>query len=113
MPQNQKSRESSVEDQIKEAQAIVDNAQYIIDGLIGNGAWERVLEDFQKERQRLDDTWQFVQEDKRWYEYRITKMAVLKIVNLIGDYRQDKETALSRIQDLIDTEDRIPKDVDN
>ncbi len=99
--------------EIEEAQKIVNRSQTIIDGLRNNQAWEMVIEDFKDERQRLDDTWQYITDEKKWYEYRVTKMAVMKIINMISDYEADMKTAAGKIDKIKSTTEQIPVDVDN
>ena len=106
---NQKTQSKTLEDK----RNIASRCQQIIDGLEGNGAWELVLEDFEKQRKRLDDTWQFVKDNDKWYEYRITKLAVNKILTLIDDYKKDMNLATSEIAELENTDNSIIRDVDN
>ena len=107
MPQNQELQSP------KQLQEVVNKCQFIIDGLETNGAWEKVIEDFKLTVKDLDDTWHFVKDEKIWFEYRITKMASMKVLHLIEGYRQDKVDALQKLQDLNPTEDTIVKDFDN
>ena len=111
MPRNQKDQRT--EDIVGQLERRRDRAQTIIDMLGSSGAWDMVLEDFEVERKRLDDTWQLVTDEKRWYEYRVTKMAVLKIVNLLEDYKHDRDTASMELKDLINPDGGIVKDFDN
>lgn len=87
-------------------QDVINRCQLIIDGLENNGAWLAVLEDFNEQRQRLDDTWQNVSDDKAWYEYRITKLAVMKVLNLVEDYKSDMKVALEE-KFKLDNPDKI------
>lgn len=81
-----------------------------MDGLENSGGWLIVLEDFSEQRQRLDDTWQNVTDEKTWFEYRITKMATMKVLNLVDDYRQDMKTALTEKYKLENPDKVIQKD---
>ncbi len=111
MPQSQ--RPPEIEDVIKEKLDIVKRAQFIVDGLRDNGAWEMVLEDFGKECNRLDDNWCFVKDVEVWKEWRVTKLAVLKVLNLVDDYKADMDTAQAEIAKITSTDDAIIKDFDN
>lgn len=113
-PEKDIKRESSQEelDLLSDLQEIVNKCDTIINGLAPSIAWQTALEDFKAERQRLDDTWQYITDDKKWFEFRVTKLAVDKIINLVEDYKKDKQKALSEI-DMLVNPDKIAKDVDN
>ena len=107
-PENQTSE--TKEQAIERLQGTVNRNQQIIDGLENNPGWEGVVEDLSRERKRLDDTWQYVTDEKKWLEFRVTKLAVMKILNLIDDYKQDKVTALNEIYIWEHPEEIIKKD---
>jgi len=92
---------------------IINRSQTVINGLEECGAWKLVVEDIEKQCKNLDDNWQFVDDEKKLREFRITKMAVLKIKNLIDDYRFDMERATRELKSLVDKKNNIQKDVDN
>ncbi len=99
--------------EIEEAQKIVNKSQTIIDGLRDNQAWAIVIDDFKANRQRLDDKSQSVTDEKKWYEYRVTKMAVMKVINRIRDYEFDMKLAADKIDKIRKSTEEIPADVDN
>lgn len=99
-------------DMVSDLQDIVNKCDTVINGLAPSIAWQTVVEDFKVERQRLDDNWQNISDDKVWAEAKITKMAVNKIISLVDDYKNDRTLALKEIDDLIN-EEKIAKDVDN
>lgn len=103
----------SVNERIDGLKDIVNRCQLILDCLEGNDGWLKVIDDFTAERQRLDDNWQFVNEDKQWIEWRATKMAVMKVLNILEDYKADKKLALEEIFKLENPDKIIHKDVDN
>lgn len=94
-------------------ETIARRAGAIVSGLEDSSAWKLVLEDFGKEIKRLDDTWQYIYEDKEWYEYRITKMAAMKVANLIEDYKHDLNRASEELKALENPATHIQKDIDN
>jgi hypothetical protein len=100
-------------DRIEELNDITGRCQLILDNLEHNAGWELVIEDIEKERKRLDDNWQFVTEEKQWIEWRATKMAVLKILNLMDDYKNDFKMASEERYVLENPDKVINKDVDN
>ena len=91
---------------------IINRSSAVINGLAGNGAWDIVLGDVEKQRKNLDDNWQFVSDDKKMHEFRVTKMAVMKILNLLQDYTHDKELAQNELHTLQNPVTIINKDVD-
>jgi len=68
----------------------------VVDSLESNPGWLAVVDDFNEQRWRLDDTWQNVSDDKAWFEYRVTKLAVMKVLNLVDDYKNDMKVALDQ-----------------
>ena len=85
----------------------------VINGLESSGAWTIVLEDVEETRQRLDDTWQNISNEKDWYEFRVTKMAVMKIINLIDDYKNDRLVASDELFKTQNPDKVIQADVQN
>ena len=113
MSQTQNQKNQSQKEASSKPQAIINKCQFIVDGLKDNGAWQVVVEDFEKQRKDLDDTWHFITNEKHWYEARVTKLAVNKILNLVGDYENDMKVAQVELSKIKDTETNIPADVDN
>ena len=112
-PRPQVSVDPEAQKKIDAAKKILNRSQHIVDGLKNNEAWDMVLEDIKSERQRLDDTWHLLTDEKKWYEFRVTKMAVMKIINMISDYESDMKLAASEIDKVKHSADQIPHDVDN
>lgn len=92
---------------------IVNRSQTVINGLTESPAWGIVLEDITAHCKELDNTWQYVSDDKKMHEFRITKIAVMKILNLINDYKSDMQRASQELKSLVSPETTIEKDVDN
>jgi hypothetical protein len=88
----------------------VNKSSIAIDNLGKNPGWEIVLADISEQKKRLDDTWQFISDEKKMQEYRVTKIAVMKILNIIDDYRADKDTALEEIYRIENPDKIISKD---
>ena len=98
------------EEALERLQGIVGRSQLIVDNLEKNVGWEGVVEDLSKERQRLDDNWQYVIDEKKWLEFRVTKLAVMKILNLLDDYKVDRARASREIYELEHPDKVISKD---
>jgi hypothetical protein len=97
----------------EELQTLINRCQLVIDHLENNPAWDIVLEDMALQKKQLDDNWQFISDVEKWKEFRITKMAVMKITNLIDDYKSDKEKAIQEKYALENPDKVILRDVDN
>ena len=111
MPENPENPHSETkEEAIERLQGIVNRNQLIIDNLEHNAGWEGVVEDLSKHKQMLDDTWQYITDEKKWLEYRVTKLAVMKVLNVIDDYRADKSRATQELYEIEHPEKVIKKD---
>lgn len=84
----------------------------VVSAIGDNGAWKIVLEDMEAQRKGLDDNWQFVSDPAKLLEFRVTKMAVMKIINLVNDYRLVGEAAKAELNKINNPEENIDKDVD-
>ena len=85
----------------------------VVSGIGDNGAWKIVLEDMEAQRKGLDDNWQFVSDPAKLLEFRVTKMAVMKIINLVNDYKLVGESARAELEKIKNPEENIDKDVDD
>jgi len=113
MSQTQNQKNQKPNEVSSDLQERVNRNQYIIDGLRDNGAWVKVIEDVEQQRKRLDDRWQYVSDPAKMNEFRITKMAVMKVINLLSDYEFDMKQAQEVLSKINNTETNIPADVDN
>jgi len=95
-----------------ELQRIINRSQTIISGLSDNDAWGLVLEDFGNQVKELDSNWQFVNDDKKMYEFKVTKMAAMSVLNLIENYRFNLTKAISELKATEDKVNNIDKDFD-
>lgn len=97
---------------LEELQNIINRATSVISALEGSHGWDIVLEDMQALARKLDDSWQYIKTDEHFTEARITKMAVVKVINLLNDYKHDKMFALSQIESLTDKRNKTSGDYD-
>ena len=85
----------------------------IINGLENHAPFQEMLSDFKDQMKRLDDSWQWLTEEKLLKEAQITKMAYLSVVNVLDNYKHDMEEADKQLIEL-DNPDKITgKDFDN
>ena len=84
----------------------------VVSVLSDNSAWKIVLDDMEAQRKGLDDNWQFVSDPAKLLEFRVTKMAVMKIINLVNDYKLVGENVTAELNKIKNPEENIDKDVD-
>lgn len=77
----------------------VSRCDVVINAIQSNSDWRIVLDDLAKERQRIDDSWHLTT-NGNLEELRVTKMAVMYLVNLIQVYEKDKEHAMKRLKEV-------------
>ena len=92
---------------------IINRSQTVINGLNGNDAWAIVLEDFGNQCKNLDSNWQFVNDEKKMYEFKITKIAAMSVVNLVDNYKFNLQQATQALKETVDHKNNIEKDTDN
>ena len=85
----------------------------IVQGLELHDAFNEMLTDFKDQMKRLDDSWQWLTEDKTLKEAQITKMAYLSVVNVIDNYKHDIEEAEKQLVELENPGKITGKDYDN
>jgi hypothetical protein len=85
----------------------------IIQGLQSNDAFNEMLSDFKDQMKRLDDSWQWITDEKLLKETQITKMAYLSIVNCLDTYKHDMEEADRQLMELNNPDEIMGKDFDN
>lgn len=63
----------------------------ILAELKNSQAWQFIVEDFSETKQRIDDSWAFIPstEPEKLSELRVSKMAIMQVINLIENYEHD------------------------
>lgn len=101
---NQNSRDSIV--------ARIEKAKTIVDGLENSEAFRLFVKDFKDWADRLDSSWQYIQDDKVLKEAQITKMATVTVINALDNYKAELKKAQDELT-LMDNPDlAIPADYD-
>ena len=90
----------------------INRSNEIITGLEGNIAFKLALEDFEKQKKRIDDYWQYENDQKNLESLRITKLATLSVLNIIDNYKFDLEKARQELYKLDNPSKVIKKDYD-
>jgi len=91
----------------------ISRCSLVVNELQNNDAFRCVMEDFQKHKEMIDSNWQFVTDKEKLEEMRITKLAVLSLLNIIETYKADKTRAEAELLKMDNPDDLINKDYDN
>ena len=94
-------------------QARISKCNRIINGLQGYDPFIEMLSDFKDQMKRLDDSWQWLTDEKLLKEAQITKMAYLSVVNVLDNYKHDMEEAEKQMIELNNPDKITAKDFDN
>lgn len=85
----------------------------IVQGLEFHEPFIEMLSDFKDQMKRLDDSWQWLTDEKILKEAQITKMAYLSVVNVVANYKHDIENSTKQLVELDNPEKITGKDFDN
>jgi hypothetical protein len=77
-----------------------------------NGAYLELIEDFKNTAKALDNNWQFIDDEKKMKEARITKLAVMSVINAVDNYRLDLKRAEEELVKIDNPEKLVNKDYD-
>lgn len=86
--------------------------QRVIEDLKNSEAWKILMSDMQAERERLDDHWQSISDEKQLVEARVLKMAVMHIVRLTDKYEAEYKSLKSQKNSFDNLDKEILKDYD-
>ena len=112
MEKNQRVDNRTEEDILAEAYKKVENCNYIIEELEHNDAFNRVLKDFEDNKNRIDSVWQNTDDPKVLNEMRFTKLAIISILGIIDSYKHDLKKAQEIIAELENKDFITSKDYD-
>jgi len=102
-----------IKESIQELHDRVHRNTTIVNGLEKNDAFKLLVDDFKATAKRLDDSWQWIQEEKVLQQAQITKMATLSIINAIDNYKYDIKVAQERLVALENQDEIQIADFDN
>ena len=92
---------------------IIAKSNMVINSLEHNDAFNQVLSDFEEQKKRIDNNWHLISKKEDLEEMRITKLAVMSILNVLDNYRFDLKKAQEELIKLDNPKDLINKDYDN
>lgn len=90
----------------------INRCNEIITGLEGNNAFKLALEDFEKQKKRIDDYWQYENDPKNLESLKITKLATISVLNIVDNYKYDLKKAKQELYQLDNPDKTVMKDWD-
>ena len=102
----------SVDELRKELVTRIEKSRRIIDGLESHEPFKEFVNDFRSAAQRLDESWQWITDEKVLKEAQLTKMATLSVINALDNYRADIERAGKELDKLNHPDKIIAGDYD-
>lgn len=103
--------EKTLDELKKELLDRLNRSKLIVEGLENNEAFKELINDFKSSAKRLDDSWQWISDEKVLKEAQITKMATLCVINSISNYKHDIEKAAQEL-DKLNHPDKVMGDFD-
>ena len=104
---------SSVEKTIEELNLKISRANTVLRELPASSGFKILIEDFTAQKKMIDENWHLVKDEKTLTEFRITKFAVLTLINTVQSYEADLKQATEELRKLENPETIIGKDYDN
>lgn len=102
-----------MQEQTDQIQSDITRVESIVNGLKGTECWNAVLEDSKRQAESLDTRWCWCKDTEEFQEMRVTKMAILYILDLVSMYERELEVSRRELNDLVSADTNISKDVDN
>ena len=88
-------------------------ANIVVKELPVSGAFQILLEDFASQKKLIDDNWHLVADETKLKEFRITKFAVMTLLNTVQNYENDLRMATQELNKLENPDTVIGKDYDS
>lgn len=100
----------SMKDTLREK---IRRSNIVVSQLPASEAFQIILDDFANQRRMIDDNWHLVSDENKLKEFRITKFAVMTLLNTIQNYENDKKMATLELEKLENPGKIIGKDYDS
>lgn len=104
-----KKKAETVRNREEELICKIGDCELVIREVEGSEAWKILLRDFERTRKTIDDNWQLLFDEKKLDELRITKLAVMQLVNLIETYKHDLKLAKDELYQIRNPNDALNK----
>jgi len=90
----------------------IEECQIVVNELEQSPAWKVIIKDLERQRELIDNHWHLVTDDEKLQEFRVTKFAVMQLLNLKKSYEEDLKTAQEELKKLDNPEEEVMKDYD-
>lgn len=84
----------------------------VLNYLKGSEAWGIVIEDCISYAKELDNRWCYIVKPEEMQEARVTKMALMHVMNLLDRYELNKQNLEKEKVSMDNIKDFIPRDMD-
>ena len=86
-------RNEKVNDRKQQLIEKIAECELVVREVDNSEAWKVILKDIDGMRQKIDDNWAMQFDPKKLDEMRVTKFAVMYLLNIINSYKSDLEIA--------------------
>lgn len=90
----------------------ISDCENVIRHLAECPAWEVINNDLKLQMKVIDDNWHLTNDEKQLNEFRVTKFAVMHLLNLKQKYEEDLKNSQGELNKLQTVEKSIVKDYD-
>ena len=97
---------------IEELEKKISKCNLVLENLGNNEAFKMVLSDFEENKKRIDENWHLITDDKQLEQLRITKLAIMSLLNVLPSYEHDRRISLEEKVKLENPNVIINKDFD-
>ena len=99
----------------RKQQLIEKIAEYetVVRGVENSEAWRIILKDIDSLRAKIDDNWAMQFEAKKLDEMRVTKFAVMYLLNIINSYKSDLDISKKEMYQIDNPNTVLNKYYDN
>lgn len=75
-------------------------------------SWQIIVKDLEGQRQLIDANWHLTLDEKKLQEFRVTKFAVMHLLEIKDKYAKDLEHAQTELRKYSNQDSEIMKDYD-
>ena len=91
----------------------ISECETVVRGVENSEAWRIILKDIDSLRAKIDDNWAMQFEAKKLDEMRVTKFAVMYLLNIINSYKSDLDIAKKEMYQIDNPNTVLNKYYDN
>jgi hypothetical protein len=90
----------------------IDECNELLSHLDNCTAWKIIVKDLEEQRKMIDDNWHMTTDEKKVQEFRITKFAIMHLLNIRNKYTEDLKQAHAQLKSYGSQDKAIIKDYD-